>query len=239
MDPFSLTFSIVVVVLVLILIYVVMKGDFIRIYSGHVIVKSHTNRVQQIYLKDIGCSTESTLTADADTITDTDNFSQTTATQTEDSELFITYYDHVQAQHQENLIAADTIENVVDHFHESLNSILEHSNWNFQILAYLLWLEFHSYMQYALTQASATAIPVLEPTDYQTLQTWYVKKHEPLPNLHVKHYAAYEQQALQEADAEIERQSTGARPTNPTRPWSGQPYGHRTRSQASFARRRA
>ena len=50
------------------------------------------------------------------------------ATQTEDSELFITYYDHVQAQHQENLIAADTIEHVVDHFHESLNSILEHSN---------------------------------------------------------------------------------------------------------------
>ena len=64
MDPFSLTLSIVVVVLVLILIYVVMKGDLIRIYSGHVIVKSYANRVQQIYLKDIGCSTESTLTAD-------------------------------------------------------------------------------------------------------------------------------------------------------------------------------
>ena len=133
MDPFSLTFSIVVVVLVLILIYVVRKGDFIHIYSGHVIVKSHANRVQQIYLKDIGCITESILTVDADTITATDNFSQMRATQTDDSDLFITYYDHIQAQHQENLIAADTIENIVDHFHESLNSILEHSNWNFQI----------------------------------------------------------------------------------------------------------
>ena len=90
-------------------------------------------------------------------------------------------------------------------------------------------------MQYALTQASATAMPIPEPVDFQTLQTSYTEKHEPLPNLHIKHYAVYEQQALQEADAEIERQSTGARPMDPTRPWSGQPYGHRTRSQASFA----
>ena len=236
MDLFLLTFSIVVVVLVLILIYVFTKGDFIRIYSGHVIVKSHANREQQIHLKDIGCSTESTLTVDADTITATDNFSQTRATQTDDSELFITYYDHVQAQHQENLIAADTIENIVDHFHESLSNIYEHSNWNFQILAYQLQSEFHGYMQYTLTQASAMAIPVPEPIDFQTLQTSYVEKHEPLPNLHIEHYAVYEQQALQEADAEIERESTGARPMDPTRPWSGQPYGCRTRSQASFAR---
>ena len=210
MDPFSLTFSIVVVVLVLIIIYVVMKGDFIRIYSGHVIVKSHANRVQQIHLKDTGCSTESTLTVDVDTITATDDFSQMRATETDESELFITNYDHVQAQHQEN--------------------------WNFQILAYQLWSEFYGYMQYALTQASATAIPVPEPIDFQTLQMSYVEKHEPLANLHVEHYAVYEQKALQEADAEIERQATGARLTDPTRPWSGQPYGHRTRSLASIPR---
>ena len=115
-------------------------------------MKSHSNRVQQIHLKDTRCSTASTLTADADTITATDDFSKTRATQTEDSELFITYYDHVQAQRQENLIAADTIENVVDHFHESLNNILEQSNWNFQILAYQLWSEFHGYMQYTLSR---------------------------------------------------------------------------------------
>ena len=145
----------------------------------------------------------------------------------------------MQAQWQENLIAADNIENVVDHFHESLNNILEHSNWNFQILAYQLRSEFHGYMQYALTQASASAIPVPEPVDFQMLQTSYVKKQEPLPNLHIEHYAVYEQKALQEADAEVERQATGARPMDPPRPWSGQPYGHRTRSQASFAKRRA
>ena len=91
-------------------------------------------------------------------------------------------------------------------------------------------------MQYALTKASATAIPVPELIDFQTLQTSYVEKCEPLPNLHVEHYAVYEQKALQEADAEIERQATGARLKDPTRPWSGQPYGCRTRSQASFAR---
>ena len=94
-------------------------------------------------------------------------------------------------------------------------------------------------MQYALTQASAMAIPVPEPVDFQMLQMSYVAKQEPLPNLHVEHYAVYEQKALQEANAEVERQSTGVRLMNPTRPWSGQPYGCQTRSQASFARRRA
>ena len=239
MDPFSLTFSIVVVVLVLIFIYVIMKGDFICIYFGHVIVTSPANRVQHIHLKDTGCTTDNILTTDADTITDPKDFRQMRETQTEDSELFITYYDHVQAQWQENLIAADTIENIIDHFHESLNNILEHSNWNFQILAYQLRSEFHSYMQYALTQASASAIPVLQPVDFQMLQTSYVEKQEPLPNLHIKHYAVYEQKALQEADAEVERQAAGARPTDSTRPWSGQPYGCQTGSQASFAKRRA
>ena len=94
-------------------------------------------------------------------------------------------------------------------------------------------------MQYALTQAAATTIPVPEPADFQTLQTSCVEKQEPLPNLHKEHYAFYEQKELQEADAEVERQATGARLMDPTRPWSGQPYGHRTRSQASFAKRRA
>ena len=66
-----------------------------------------------------------------------------------------------------------------------------------------------------------------------------MEKQEPLPNLHKEHYAVYEQKELKEADAEVERQATGARPMDPTRPWSGQPYGHRTRSQASFAKRQA
>ena len=116
---------------------------------------------------------------------------------------------------------------------------MEHSNWNFQILAYQLQSEFHGYMQYALTQVSATTIPVPEPVDFQMLQTSCVEKQEPLPNLHEEHYAVYEQKALQEADAEVERQATGARLMDPTRPWSGQPYGHQTRSQVSFAKRRA
>ena len=98
MDLFSLTFSIVVVVFVLIFIYVIMKGDFICIYFGHVIVTSPANRIQHIHLKDTGCTTDNLLMTDADTITDPANFSLARATQTEDSDLFITYYDHVQAQ---------------------------------------------------------------------------------------------------------------------------------------------
>ena len=98
MDPFLLTFSIVVVVLVLIFIYKITKGDFICIYFGHVIVTSPTNRVQHIHLKDTGCTTDNLLTMDADTITDPTDFSQMRATQMDESDLFITYYDHVQAQ---------------------------------------------------------------------------------------------------------------------------------------------
>ena len=94
-------------------------------------------------------------------------------------------------------------------------------------------------MQYALTQAAATTIPVPELVDFQMLQTSCVEKQEPLPNLHKEHYAVFEQKELQEADAEVKRQATGARPTDPTRPLSGQPYGYQTRSQASFAKRRA
>ena len=84
MDPFSLTFSIVVVVFVLIFIYVIMKGDFIRIYFGHVIVTSPANRFQHIHLKDTGCNTGNLFIADTDTITDPTDFSQTRATQTDD-----------------------------------------------------------------------------------------------------------------------------------------------------------
>ena len=70
MDPFLLTFSIVVVILVLIFIYVITRGDFIHIYFGHVFVTSPANRAQHIHLKDTGCTTDNLLTTDADTITD-------------------------------------------------------------------------------------------------------------------------------------------------------------------------
>ena len=236
MDPFSLTLIVVVVVLILIIIYIATKGDFICIYSEHVVVKSNENKTQSIHLKDIACSIDSIWMTEADTLSATEDFSRMRAMQTDDSELFITYYNHVQAQRQENLIAADTIEKVVEHFHSSLDSILEHSNWNFQILTYQLRSEFHGYMQYTLSQAAATAIPVPEPVDFQTLQTTYTEKNQPLLNLHVEKYLFYEKHALQEADEEIVKQAAGGRPTDPTRPWSGQPYGCRTQSQASFAR---
>ena len=87
-------------------------------------------------MKDSGCSTDNTFTVDADTLTCTQDISKNKAMQTKDSELFIMCYDHIQAQHKENLIATDTLENIVDHFNESLTNILKHSDVNFQILAY-------------------------------------------------------------------------------------------------------
>ena len=94
-------------------------------------------------------------------------------------------------------------------------------------------------MQYALMQASAAAIPVPEPIDFQTLQTNYQEKQEQLPNLHVEHYALFEQHTLQDTDEEIQCQAEGTRPKDPMRPWSLQPFGQRMRSQASFTKRRA
>ena len=219
MDHFSLIISVVVVVLVLIIIYIAMTGDFLCISTGHVIVKSPNTKLQQIHLKDTGCSTDNTFTADADTLTCTQDISKNKTTQIEDSELFITCYDHIQAQHEENLIATDTLENIVYHFNESLMNILKHSDVNFQILAYQLRSEFHGYMQYALTQASAMAIPVLEPVDFQTLQTNYQEKQEQIPNLHIEHYAIYKQHELQDTEEEIQCQAEGARPKDPTHPW--------------------
>ena len=81
---------------------------------------------------------DNTLTSDTDTLTSTQDISKNKATQTDNIKLFIMRYDHLQVQREENLIAADTLENIVDHFNKSLNNILEHSNWNFQILAYQL-----------------------------------------------------------------------------------------------------
>ena len=46
MDPFSTVLCIVVVVLVLIIIYIRAQGDFIGIYTGHVILKTFLHNVE-------------------------------------------------------------------------------------------------------------------------------------------------------------------------------------------------
>ena len=120
MDPFSIALCIVVVVLVLIIIYFAAQGDFIHIYTGHVILKTFPRNVEQTYQKDAACAMDNTFTVDADTLTNTLDISKNKSTQTYDSEHFNTCCDHVQAQHQENLIAIDTIENTVDQFNASL-----------------------------------------------------------------------------------------------------------------------
>ena len=94
-------------------------------------MSSFPNNVEQIHQTDVACSTDSSFTVDADTLMNTLDLSKNKATQTDDSEFFITCYDHIQAQCQENLIAADTITNTVEHFNTALSDILEHSNWNF------------------------------------------------------------------------------------------------------------
>ena len=222
MDPFSQVLCIVVVVLVLIIIYITAQGAFVHIYTGHIILKTFSHNVKQTHQKDIACVTDNTFTVDADTLTNTVDFSKNKSTQTDDSKHFITCYNHVQAKHQENLIAVDTIENTL-----------------LKTLAYQLRSEFHGYMQYTLNQAASTVIPVPEPTDFQSLHTTSKGIVQKLPNIHIEHYAHYKKHELQEANKEVERETREARPKDPTHPWTIQPFGGKTCSQASFARKRA
>ena len=77
-----------------------------------------------------------------------------------------------------------------------MKNILEHSDWNFWVLAYQLCSEFHGYMQFALMQAAATAIPVPEPIDFQTLPDG---QHPDIPNLHFEHHQQFKTFEIQKA----------------------------------------
>ena len=234
MDPILIIFSSVVVVFIFIVLFIVAHGDFIWIYRGNVIFRTFPQNIAFIHQTDQEVSTDNIWTSDANTTTDPYDISVNKSTQTDDSDLFITCYDHIQVQRRENLLATDTLEYTFEKFSTALNNILEHSDWNFQVLAYQLWMEFHGYMQYALMQAAANMIPILEPIDFQTLPDGQWPE---VLNLHFKHHQQFDTFELQEADEEIDRETQGTCPKDPMRPWSSRPFGRCTRSQASFAKR--
>ena len=142
MDPILLLVIIAVVVFIFALIFVTTRGDFIWIYRGNVVFRVYPQNIMQIHQSDSACCTDNLLTLEADTLTDPFDISANKSTQTDDSDLFITCYDHLQVQHQENLITTETLEHTADNFNTTLRNILEHSDWNFQALAYQLHSEF-------------------------------------------------------------------------------------------------
>ena len=72
------------------------------------------------------------------------------AVQTDDLDIFYTCYEHIEAQHQENLLASEVLDETVDTFTDSLHNITEHLDRNFQFLSVQIRSEFNVYMQYTL-----------------------------------------------------------------------------------------
>ena len=141
------------------------------------------------------------------------NISKNKATQTEDSKLFIMCYDHIQVQHEENLIATNTLENIVDHFNESLTNILKHSDMNFQILAYQIGI---SLLHAVRTDTGVSnGHPSARTSRLSDTANELLGKPEQIPNLHIEHYAIFKQHELQDTDDKVQCQVEGTRPKTP------------------------
>ena len=95
MDPILLLFIIVVVVFTFTLIFGTTQGDFIQIYRGNVVLRAYLQNITQIHQSDSACCTDNLLTSEADTLMDPFDISADKSTQTHDSDLFITCYDHL------------------------------------------------------------------------------------------------------------------------------------------------
>ena len=73
---------------------------YVYIYQGNVILRTYPQNIIHIHQTDQGTGTENIFVTDGDTQTDPWDIhtDQVIPTQTDDSDLFITCYDHVQAQ---------------------------------------------------------------------------------------------------------------------------------------------
>ena len=100
------------------------------------------------------------------------------AVQTDDSDLFYTCYEHIEAQCQENLLTSKVLDETVDMFMDSLYHITDHLDKNFQFLTVQLWAEFNSYMQYALGLSTGEFVPVLAPHNFENPVT---HNYPPIP----------------------------------------------------------
>ena len=232
MDPFVISI-IVVVVTYLITVYTLLRGNtsFHAEQTGSVTVLP-----QQNISKD-----ENTIQEEKqeDSLNATPEF-RATATQTEDSEAFYTFYEHTQAQRQETLLLEEQLDRALGQFDSSLHDIIEHQDKNFQFLTHQLRCEFNAYMQFALSNTVNRAIPIPPPLRFNHPGS---ANFPPVPDFR----AAYQTPFVDEFDKiEVqiqnritEKEADGARPPEKQRPWSSYPFGRRTRSQEQYAKRNA
>ena len=218
MDPFVISI-IVVVVTYLVTVYTLLRGNttFHAKQTGSVTVLPQQNASKE----------EKTLQEERqqDNLNISQEFKET-ATQTDDSAAFYTFYEHTQAQRQETLLLEEQLDRALGQFNRSLHDIIEHQNKNFQFLTHQLRCEFNAYMQFALSNAVNRVIPIPPPLRFNHPGS---ANFPPVPDFR----AAYHSHFVDEFDkieVEIqnsitEQEARGARPPEKQRPWSHYPFG--------------
>ena len=224
MDPFIVGVSILVVVVHLTLLFFLIRGSF-TFHGEHVgtVTVSHT------------VDNNESLEGKASGETGTSNLKDT-AVQTDDSDIFYTCYEHVEAQRQENLLTSEILDETVETFLDSLYNIQDCLDKNFQFLTVQLRAEFVTYLRYTLGIQTGEF-----PTPYN-LEHPSAHNYPQIPDLVTSFYQLIEQFKnfeIKLANDDIHQQSQGGQPLDKLRPWSSKPFGRRTRSQTSFVRHRA
>ena len=148
--------------------------------------------------------------------------------QTEDTEYFMAFYDHVTAQHQEILESKADFDHLVFNFDNNVARLAEYINLNFRGLTGQLHFQLNSILHATLHDQHpgihVGPVPPLPPLDSvcppPLHPTW----------LHADNW--FEAQ-------ECFREEQGIRSMNPHHLWSFLPFGRRTRSPAAYAKHRA
>ena len=213
MDPFIICLGIVVVVVHLTILILLIRGSF-TFHGEHLgtVTVSHTANNLNHQVKDNDQT--STLKTSVDVVV-----------QTDDSDLFYTCYEHVEAQRQENLIATEVLDETVETFADSLYNIQDRLDKNFQFLTVQLRAEFNSYLQYAFGLQTGQYVDVPTPHNLENPSSHHYPQIPDLVTSYYQPLVDFENFKMKLANEDTYRQSQGGHPLDPLRPWSGKPFG--------------
>ena len=200
MDPLIIGTGILVVVVHLVILLLFFHGSF-TFHGEHLgtLTLSHTANSSDQQVTDVAQETNSQVSAEV-------------AVQTDDSNLFYTCYEHVEAQRQENLLTAEVLDETVETFENSLYNIQDRLDKNFQFLTIQLRTEFDNYLQYSLGIQSGQYLEVPAPHD---LKNPVCHQYPQIPDLVTSYYQPlihFENFEIKLANEDIERQSQGGQP---------------------------
>ena len=201
MDPIIIAIAVVVVVH-LTLLFLLIRGSFM-FHGEHLGTVTITHTANEFHHETTNNS-QTTLKASVEM-----------AVQTDDSDIFFTCYEHVEAQRQENLLSAEVLDETVETFQDSLYNIQDRLDKNFQFLTIQLRAEFDSYLQYALGIQTGQCAEVPAP---HNLENPALHQYPPIPDLVTLYYqpiTQFENFEIKLANEDINRQSQGGRPLGP------------------------